>query len=143
LALTDNHYLLKPHQQRALAITLREVEMTLRKAMADLTDDSQGILYRKKLTLSAEACAEVRHLILAALDEIARLAETFDLPVHLYDNSNMLRGGFAVLRSNLYDMRAEKLQRFGEVSPDSQTVLDPRLMTLITLLQDISQIAQR
>jgi hypothetical protein len=134
--------LLNEHQRKALAIVLRQLEMALRGVLADLVNEEQGILYRRKITLPEDRRPQVRQSVEAALETIARLAGDFALPVQVYDNTASLRGSMAILRSDLYDVLAEKLQRYGAVDPRLEAALDPYVWELIQLLQAISQTAQ-
>lgn len=134
--------LLNEHQRMALAIVLRQLEMALRGVLADLVNEEQGILYRRKITLPEDKRTQVRQSVEAALERITRLAGDFALPVQVYDNTATLRGSLAILRSDLYDVRADKLRRYGAVNPGLEAALDPYIWDLIELLQTISQTAQ-
>ncbi len=134
--------LLNPHQRLALAITLRQVERTLRSVLHDLVNEEQAILYRSKITLPEEKRPEVKQLVETALEQIAWLAQAFELPPEIIDNTAILRGPLALLRSDLHDAHAGKLRRFGDVDPDLEAELDPTIDTLIELLQEITLVAQ-
>lgn len=134
--------LLNPHQHTALAITLRMVEKTLRSILRDLVNEEQAILYRSKITLSEDKRPQVRQLVETALEQIAGLAQTFELPPEIIDNTATLRGPLALLRSDLHDAHARKLRRFGDVNPDLEAELDPTIDDLIGLLQEITLVAQ-
>jgi len=134
--------LLNPHQRLALAITLRHVEKTLRTILNDLVIEEQAILYRSKITLSEDKRQQVRQLVETALGLVARLAQTFELPPQVIDNTATLRGPLAILRSDLYDAHAAKLRRYGDVDPDLETELDPAIDDLIRILQAITLVAQ-
>jgi hypothetical protein len=134
--------LLNEHQRMALAIVLRQLEMALRRVLADLVNEEQGVLYRRKITLPGDKRTQVQESVEAALERITQLAGDFALPVQVYDNTASLRGSLAILRSDLYDARAEKLRRYGAVDPRLEAALDPYLWDLIELLQAISQTAQ-
>lgn len=134
--------LLNPHQHLALTITLRHLEKTLRGILADLVSEEQAILYRSQITLPEALRPEVRARVEAALEQIAWLAQTFALEPETIDNTARLRGPLALLRSDLYDVQAAKLRRFGDVNPDLAAVLDPAVLELIGLLHEISRAAQ-
>lgn len=84
--------LLNSHQRQALAITLRQLERTLRGIVRDLSNEEQAILYRSVITLPEERRPEVKRLAETALERIAWLARRFELPQKTYDNSASLRG---------------------------------------------------
>ena len=134
--------LLNPHQRLALAITLRQVERTLRSILNDLVNEEQAILYRSKITLPEDKRPEVKQLVETALEQIDWLAQAFELPPEIIDNTATLRGPLALLRSDLHDAHAGKLRRFGDVDPDLEAELDPTIDTLIGLLQEITLVAQ-
>ncbi len=134
--------LLNPHQRKALAITLRHVEKTLRGILHDLVNEEEAILYRSVITLPEDKRPQVRQLVETALQQIAVLAQMFDLPPEVIDNTAMLRGPLAMLRSDLHDMHAQKLKGFGDVDPDLAQELDPVIDDLIALLNDITRIAR-
>ncbi|MGQ9834262.1 MAG: hypothetical protein ACUVRJ_10815 [Candidatus Villigracilaceae bacterium] len=136
------HDLLNPHQHSALAITLRQVEKTLRSILHDLVNEEQAILYQSKITLPEDKRPEVKQLVEAALEQIVWLAQTFELPPQIIDNTATLRGPLALLRSDLYDAHAAKLRRFGDVNPDLEAALDPTIDHLIELLAEITRVAQ-
>lgn len=140
MALTRD--LLNPNQHRALAITLRHVEKNLRRVLSDLVDEEQAILYRTTITLPEDKRPEVKWLVETALQEIAELARRFELPSETLDNTAMLRGPMALLRSDLYDIQARKLKRFGKVDSGLEAELDPAVTGLIELLAEISRVAQ-
>lgn len=135
--------LLNSHQRQALAITLRQLERTLRGIVRDLSNEEQAILYRSVITLPEERRPEVKHLAETALERIAWLARRFELPQKTYDNSASLRGPLALLRSDLHDAHAAKLKRFGEVDPALETELDPSLDELIAILFEITRLSQK
>lgn len=135
--------LLNSHQRQALAITLRQLERTLRGIVRDLSNEEQAILYRSVITLPEERRSQVKQLAETALERIAWLAHRFELPQKTYDNSASLRGPLALLRSDLHDAHAAKLKRFGEVDPALETELDPSLDELITILFEITRLSQK
>lgn len=136
--------LLNPHQRNLIAITLRELEIVMRETVAGLSAQEQGILYQRKSTLSRRQLKQIEQLSASVLDEISKLTRTLELPVEIRDARSALQGQLAVLGSDLYDIRAEKLIAFGEVSPDLQPVLDPVVLHLAELVHQMLHIvAQR
>jgi hypothetical protein len=136
------HDLLNPNQRRVLTVTLRHVEKNLRRILTDLVNEEQGILYRTTISLPEDKRPLVRQLVEAALEQIAGLAQRFELPPEIIDHTDALRGSLALLRSDLYDVHARKLRRSGEVDPDLEAELDPAVDNLIELLREISNVAQ-
>lgn len=134
--------LLNPHQRLALAITLRQLEATLRGILHDLENEEQAILYRSEITLPQDSRPQVKQLAEIGLQHIAWLAQRFELEPRIYDNTATLRGPLALLRSDLYDAHAKRLGRYGDVDPDLEAELDPILGDLIGLLHEITRVSQ-
>ncbi|MCL4875150.1 MAG: hypothetical protein KJ064_00755 [Anaerolineae bacterium] len=134
--------LLNPHQRLSLAITLRQVEKTLRGILNDLATEEQGILYQSRITLPEDKRLQVKLRVEKALQQIAQLAERFELPRAVYDNTATLRGPLALLRSDLHDVHARKLNRYGDVNPILEAELDPPVDNLIEILQEITRLAE-
>lgn len=135
-----NHDLLNPYQRNSVAVRLQSAETTLREALAELTDQNKGILYRHVGTISEEQQTQVRLLIDAALDEIAYLAEALSLPVEIRNNRAAVVGKLTILSVDLYEMQSRKLVSYGEVAPGLQEVLDPPLERLLTLTDKLRSI---
>jgi hypothetical protein len=132
--------LLNPYQRNSVAITLRMLETSLQHAVADLKHQEQGILYRQIVTLTDSQYEQIKQAILEAAGEIARLANTFALPVEVRDSRTDLQGQLAVLWSDLQEIRAAKLRGYGAVAPGLEPVLDPSVLHLIKLVESLTGI---
>jgi hypothetical protein len=137
LALTSD--LLNRYQRDSVAITLRTLEMALRGAQTELAHRDEGILYRQASTLFDEQRQQFQMLIDAALHEIADLTLKLALPVEVYDSRSALLGKLVALLVDLYDERAAKLARFGKTAPGLEKVLDPPLMRLIQVMEQLTK----
>ena len=138
--------LLNPYQRNSVVVTLRTAETILRSALGDLTSQDEGILYRRSARLTDNQREQVKQLAESALAEVAHLAQTLDLPVEDQNNAAALHGQLAVLWSDLHEIRAKELRRYGEVAPELEMVLTPPLMRLIqsvTKLMDTLDVRKR
>ena len=123
--------LLNRAQRNSVGILLREFEMRLRHMSDDLTRSEQGALYEIAPAVSADALAAIRVEIALSLKEISGLAESLGLNRVTEPMSAVLMGELTVFWSDLYDVRADKLTRYGEVAPELSEVLNPPVMRLI------------
>lgn len=123
--------LLNPAQRNSLAVGLRAFEMHLRQIAAWLADGEEaGILYRRRLDLSAERRAAMREQIGLALARIAALAERFDLAPAEEPLESSITALMSVDWANLCDLRADKLRRYGEVDGRLAGLLDADIAAL-------------
>ncbi len=136
------HELLNPSQRLALAIALRRVEQALRGILDGLNSEKQAILYRVEGTLPEDRRIQVIQLAESGLQQIAWMTHRFELPPRIFDNLASIRGSLAILGSDLYDVHAQKLQRYGDVDPSLQAELDPAIDDLIRQLEEIVRVAQ-
>lgn len=118
--------LLNPSQYRSVYITLRALEERLRQADLWLqgTEES-GILYQRTLELSMERRLSVHLQIAEALELIAELAQTLQLPCEMDDACSHIRAALSASWVDLCDVRSSTLGRYGTVNPDLAPVLDP------------------
>jgi hypothetical protein len=123
--------LLNPYQKASLAIVLRMFEEDLRLADSWLDGrQAEGILYSRQLHLMPPQRATARGRITAALDEIAALAEKLGLEQEVENPDGLILSKMSIAWANLLDSQANKLQRYGDVSPDAAAVIDPPIQRL-------------
>ena len=134
---------LNPAQRNAIAIALRETEMTLRRLLAELDADEHGRLYARVTVVGEAQRRQIERLVNEALDQIVELADALDLPPQRQNPLAGMVGQMAVLWSDLIDSRADKLARYGEVNPAAPAMLNPPLDRLITLLEGLMNVASR
>jgi hypothetical protein len=133
--------LLNPDQLRSVTITLRSFEEDLLYAQAWLHDvEENGILYRRKLTLSPESRSIAQERINAALERIALLAKEFGLKAEADNPANLIRSKMSVNWANLLDTQSVKLKRFGEVDPELESALDPAVRQLAQLALELATV---
>jgi hypothetical protein len=137
LALTRE--LLNFAQLTSVTIALREVEMVLRRMLDDMDSHEEGILYEYVATLTDAQRRTIMALTGSVLNEIASMAEALALPKQQEDPVSSLVGQIAVLWSDVVDVRADKLARYGEVNPYAARVLDPPLDRIILSLHKLMQ----
>lgn len=135
--------LLNPYQRRSVTITLRTLETFMRETVTGLSVQEQGILYQQKSSLSRQQQQQIETLRGEILSEINKLAKALALPIESRDTRSALQGHLAVLWSDLYDITTEKLAGYGEVSPDLYPILDPPILHLIQLVQQMTEIVAR
>jgi hypothetical protein len=75
-----------------------------------------------------------------ALHDISGLADVLNLVKSPESNRSLLLSQLAVLWADLHDMRAGKLARYGDVSPELNKELTPVLMRLIQRVEHMMQI---
>lgn len=120
--------MLNPSQRNSLSITLRIFEENLRQADAWLqSEENAGILYRHSLRLSPESKGVARHVIEAALNEIAELAHEFGLKPVEKDLTATVIATMSTDWVHLCDAHSDTLVQYGAVDPRLAQTLDPRL----------------
>lgn len=135
--MTDVHPRLNPAQHASVEITLREMEIALRQLLDEMDSHSEGILYAQTTTLTDEQRQRIVELTGAMLDEIAGLAETLGLSKQHRDPIALVVGQINVLWSDLVDIRADKLTRYGDVSAEAARTLDPSIDRMIRLTEGL------
>jgi hypothetical protein len=129
--------LLNQYQRNSVANVLRMAETTLRSALADLSREETGILFQQDGRVSEQQHIRMQRIIEEALNEIAELARRFDLPSARYDTRAALLGKLSILWSDLHEIRARPLRGYGEVHPDLEAQLDPPIVRLVDLVEEL------
>jgi hypothetical protein len=124
---------LNPAQRNSVTIALRRMEQTLANLSHQAGQDETGILYRRRLSLSAAEQEKMRSLIASARQEIAALAERFQLEAEEEDGRHTAAAHLSYIWTMLEDIRPRKLKRYGEVDPALAESLEPGLDRLIAL----------
>jgi hypothetical protein len=131
--------LLNPAQANALLITLRIFEERLRQAELWLLGaEEKGILYQRKLHLSAQRKLTARRLIESALEEIEEVSRKFDFPRSHDDPAGLIRAQMNLSWADLCDVFSKKLRAYGTVDPQLTLALDPHLEELAKLALSIA-----
>jgi hypothetical protein len=126
--------LLNPYQRNAVTVALRAFEEQLHQFDEWMQGREQvGVLYRRRLSISKDKCALIQGKIAQALNCIAELAVRLELEPQEEDAAATLRAGASACSATLYDVRAGKLKRYGQVDPRLAPMLDPSIETLIEL----------
>lgn len=133
--------LLNPYQKNSIRITLQMFEESLRHSLEWLDGyEEDGILYSRKLNLPEENRKQARQEIRVVLDMIENLSHKFDLQKESSNSAFMLRGELTISWANLYDVRASKLKRFGDVHPELASILDSDIQKLAGIAMHLSTI---
>jgi hypothetical protein len=131
---------LNEHQHRALSRRLSSIERELYKAERLLKGDlANGELFETTSDITEAEAAELLTIIGAARQVIAELKRQFALTRKTEAVRAWLLGHFSIIWTILEDCHSNKLQGFGEVSPQLSQSLDPKIDQLITLVNSISQ----
>jgi len=123
--------LLNSSQRTSLFVTLRDFEKSLRRveSLMDSTE-ANGILFRPRLSISAEKRAQAHQKISAALDQIQELSRLFAFDTEEQDIARLIRSEMSSHWANLLDSRSRKLKRYGNVYPQLAENLDAYILSL-------------
>jgi len=133
--------LLNPAQKNSIRIALRLLEERLFWINVLLSQkEHNGILYRFQNDLTNSQISHVQAIFQKIEDLIATFKETFSLSSEKEKLSQILNGSTSYFWSILADKKAEKLKRYGVVSLDLSSELDPLVSHLIGLLNEIRRI---
>ncbi len=129
---------LNPAQKRSLGVALRLLEERLDEIEPLLAGGTGGgILAVVENDLNPEQIADVRRVFAQIRKTIAVARQTFNLPVEREKLSNLLKGTVSYFGSILADKTAQKMIRYGAVSPDLSRDLDPIIETFDQLLNRV------
>jgi hypothetical protein len=133
--------LLNPEQFRSMEITLRMFDENLRLISTWLDGkEDNGILYRRELNFPSGQRKAVRQHIDAALNQIAILARILELQPEEKDITGMIRGKLAESWANLIDSKSGNLNRYGDVDPRAESLLDPVILRLSALAKELESL---
>ena len=133
--------LLNPYQKNSLRVSLLTFEENLRQVQEWLDGrEENGILYRRKLTVSEEKRKQAGQMIEMALNLIRKLSNTFRLETVSESAASMLGGGLTITWANLIDTQAGKLRRYGKVHPELAGMLDSDIQNLAGIALKLSSI---
>ncbi|NOY78746.1 MAG: hypothetical protein GXO76_12855 [Calditrichaeota bacterium] len=133
--------LLNPAQKNSIRIALRLLEERLFWIETLLSQkEHRGILYSFQNDLSHSQISHVQTLFQEIEGLIARFKEVFDLPSEEEKLSQIMNGSTSYFWSIIADKKADKLKRYGDVSPDLSRELDPLVDHLIALLNEIKRV---
>lgn len=138
------HTLLNANHRRVLAITLRRAEL----AAWHLEDQIKRGPAREQLALTrfadapdAQQQSALLHLAAHLQQEIAAITSDYQLSAGEESFLRSIKAEFAILWSDLEDMRPEKLRNYGPVHPQAERFLAPRIERLIELTLAIRDVA--
>lgn len=130
--------LLNHYQRTSVQVVLRQFEESLRHAKACLNGpDVEGILFRQRLNISKSTQAQALQQIAIALDQIRELSRLFAFDVEEQDPVKRIMGEMSVNWSNLLDLRSRKLKRYGKVHPELTEILDPYILDMSRIAQNL------
>ncbi|HZU03334.1 MAG TPA: hypothetical protein VFA10_26950 [Ktedonobacteraceae bacterium] len=138
------HTLLNANHRRVLSITLRRAELAARH----LEDQIKRGTAQEHLALTrfvdapgTQQQSALLHLATRLKQEIAAIASDCQLDEGEESFLRSIKAEFAILWSDLEDMRPEKLRNYGSVHPQAERFLTPRIERLIDLTLAISDVA--
>jgi hypothetical protein len=133
--------MLNEYQRRSLKVTLSIVEKSLRDIEKILNEnDHKGVLYTFSNNIPPTAKEKVSLLISKVYRTIRNVAEKFNLGK---ESKYANREAFAKLPhcwEILEDSKAEKLKRYGAVTPGLEEALDPTLDIIIDYILKIEHL---
>ena len=135
--------LLNVSQQRALAITLRRLELATWRLEEHLTRGATPQLALTHVTnhLTAQQQAELLRLARAIREEIAHLAADYAIAS---EESNLIRtiaSEFTLLWCDLEEIRPSHLKNYGFLNPQVNAMLGPHIQYLIDLTLTVNHVA--
>ncbi|CAG0941454.1 hypothetical protein ANRL1_00556 [Anaerolineae bacterium] len=132
---------LNPNQVRTVTVTLRLLEERLAEIERIVSEDEQGILYRRVARFTPTQRAQMNDLIRAMRQQIRRATNAFELPREEQNAARHIIGALSMSWESLEEIRPRKLKSYGEVDPELKQTLDPILQRLIRLLFRLEDVA--
>jgi hypothetical protein len=132
--------LLNPHQRRKLQVTLYLIE----KGLDDMThllrgELPKGAMYETISHLTPQQETEMLALISQVKERIAALKEMFELEVKVDEVKAIMMGQLGSMWESLHNTRPRNLGGYGAVSPALFETLDPELLRIISLINDLEK----
>jgi hypothetical protein len=128
------------NHKRILRIRLLLIESHLRDIISKLgsdTSNSTFILYSIRNNISSEARIKVISIVNSMLDEIRQMKENFILESEEKSLRSNILGHLQAIWTTLQDSRPEKMSGYGTFSELDKELLGPRILNLLTMLEDI------
>ena len=140
---TPEAALLNPAQKRSLTVALRLLEERLNEIEAILAGEkNEGILFSIENDLSSQQTEGLRVVFEEIRKRIVRAKMQFALTAESEKLSQIVAGSTSYFWSILADKTARKMSRYGTVSSHLSRVLDPIVLELDGLLNEIRNILQ-
>lgn len=134
--------LLNEHQRRALSTRLAMLDRFLYDLEQLLTEDSpRGEMFEVINDLTEEQRDKVLSLVNEARDEIRVARDQFNLEVKREYAHRVMAGHLSIFWTILEDSRAAKLEGFGGVSPALAAELDPKIKSLVRIVNSLKSVA--
>lgn len=131
--------LLPPGMRRSVIIILRNYEENLRQAKSWLLGmETYGILFQRKLNLLPERQQAALEQVDTALETIADLAQKAGLEPEVEDPARLIRAEMSADWASLSDILSRKTERYGDVSGELESFLDPTIQKLADLALEIA-----
>ena len=133
--------LLNEHQRRALSTRLAMLDRCLYDVEQLLSGDSpRGEMFEVINDLTEDQRDKVLSLVNEGRNEIRISREQFNLEVKSEFLHQWLAGHFSIFWTILEDSRAAKLEGFGGVSAALATELDPKIDSLVSIVNAIKSV---
>ncbi|HVB23860.1 MAG TPA: hypothetical protein VNG51_18125 [Ktedonobacteraceae bacterium] len=135
--------LLNVSQQRALAITLRRLELATWRLEEQLTREATPQLTLTHVTnhLTAQQQAQLLRLASAIREEIAQLAVDYAVASEERNLIRTIASEFTLLWCDLEEIRPSHLKNYGYLNPQVNTILGPHIQHLIDLTLTMNHVA--
>ena len=131
---------LNPYQRRKLQVTLYLVEKALDEMTEYLRGElPKGAMYETVSPTTPQQRAEMQALIFQIKERVAAVKEMFDLEAKVNDVTAIIRGYLGSIWESLHNTRPRNLGGYGAVSPDLFETLDPELLRIISLINNLEK----
>lgn len=128
-------------QKRYLRASLYSFEKSLREIDQILTEgDVAGILFERRLALTAAQREQARDQIAQALQTLASFAHRLGLERSLEDPARIVMAEMSVSWANLEDCRPKRLKSYGELSPEIAREIDPAIDQLVNIAMKLTRL---
>jgi len=125
-------------QRRSLSAIIAALE----KALFDFEgwasgQERQGRVYQEVNDLTPSQREALHHYVARLRESIADAVLTFRLEPQVREVRASIRGRAAILWEGVADTEPRRLERYGPVHPDAESLLSPRTSALIAILEKI------
>ena len=133
---------LNQNQERVVVVTLRLLEERLAEIERLMSVDEEGILYHQVAHFSPSQSERMRELVEELRAGIQAIADTFHLQREEQKPTRKIVALTSVTWESLEDLRAHRLEAYGETDPKLKETLDPWTRKLTRLILALEEAAQ-
>ena len=129
------------NHRRVLGVRFSQLEERLSEIERLLTVHSEESLFGRRVDrISAEEKSELTKLLGEAREELRDMDQVLRLDFGEYSNRAQVQSLLAFAWSDLEDTRPQKLAGYGQVPPEAESFLSPRIQRLIDLVLTMSSV---